>query len=103
MRKEYTTPVMECEEFVTNEYCALCYTIRNSRGSMELKLSAAPTAACQRNDGVADDLYSNNGTWYYTGDSTTLGRKRNTNHTTGGFHKHDTYTLSGAPVKTNAS
>lgn len=35
MRKEYVKPVMESEEFISNEYVASCYTIKctNSKGS----------------------------------------------------------------------
>ena len=28
MRKEYVKPVMESEEFISNEYVAACYTVR---------------------------------------------------------------------------
>lgn len=32
MKKKYVTPTMECEEFVTNEYVAMCYILINSFG-----------------------------------------------------------------------
>lgn len=60
MKREYVTPVMECEEFVSNEYVAAC----GDSGKVYYFECTAPAGNLyyyKNGDGIIDGKYTGNG------------------------------------------